>query len=151
MFDILIYLFESYFDVGSYPELEKLSLKLSAAGFENDEINDAITWLSALQSPVHAGYRDDFSHSGLRHFADLETRLISDEARRFLYFSEQQGMISPLEREMIIDRAFALQFDHLGLDQLKLIMLMVLWNRRSDLDPLLAEELLSPINSAQLH
>jgi len=30
-------------------------------------------------------------------------------------------------------------------------MLMVLWNRRRDLDPLLVEELLTPLHSAQLH
>jgi Smg protein len=52
---------------------------------------------------------------------------------------------------MIIDRAVALQYEQLGLDKLKLIMLMVLWNRHQDLDPLLVEELLSPIQSTQLH
>ena len=52
---------------------------------------------------------------------------------------------------MIIDRAVALQQEGLALDKLKLIMLMVLWNRHQDLDPLLVEELLNPLPSAQLH
>jgi len=34
---------------------------------------------------------------------------------------------------------------------LKLIMLMVLWNRHQELDPLLIEELLTPLHSSQLH
>ncbi|MBU1775649.1 MAG: DUF494 domain-containing protein, partial [Gammaproteobacteria bacterium] len=46
MFDILLFLFESYFDIGSYPDHDKLSVKLSAAGFEEDDINQALTWLA---------------------------------------------------------------------------------------------------------
>ena len=151
MFEILMYLFESYFDAGSYPEPDKLSRKLSAAGFEGDEISEALTWLSALQQQNPDNYPDTLEHAGMRHFAELELRCISFEARQFLIFSEQQQMISAVEREMIIDRALALQQDNIKLDKLKMIMLMVLWNRHRELDPLLVEELLSPLHSVQLH
>jgi Smg protein len=151
MFEILMYLFESYFDAGSYPEPDKLSRKLSAAGFEGDEISEALTWLSALQEQNPDSYPDSLEHAGQRHFAELELQLISDEARQFLVFSEQQNLISAVEREMIIDRSVALKQENLALDKLKLIMLMVLWNRHQDLDPLLIEELLTPLHSAQLH
>lgn len=151
MFEILMYLFESYFDADSYPAPDKLSRKLSAAGFEDEEISDALTWLSGLQQQNPDGYPADLQHAGIRHFAAQELLYIGDEARRFLTFAEQQRMISVVEREMIIDRAVALQYEHLGLDKLKLIMLMVLWNRHQNLDPLLVEELLSPIHSTQLH
>ncbi len=151
MFDILMYLFESYFDAGSYPEPDKLTRKLSAAGFEDEEISDALAWLSDLQKLNPDGYPADLSHKGIRHFAALEQHRISDDARQFLVFAECQHMITPVEREMIVDRAVALHYDSLGLDKLKLIMLMVLWNRHHDLDPLLVEELLSPIHSTPLH
>ncbi len=151
MFEILMYLFESYFDAGSYPEPDKLSRKLSAAGFEGEEIDEALTWLSALQQQNPDNYPASLEHAGLRHFAGLELQRIGFEARQFLLFAEQQRMISAVEREMIIDRAVALQQENLGLDKLKLIMLMVLWNRHQNLDPLLIEELLSPLHSAQLH
>lgn len=151
MFEILMYLFESYFDAGSYPEPDKLSRKLSAAGFEGDEISEALTWLSALQQQNPENYPASLAHAGLRHFAELEIQRIGFEARQFLVFAEQQHMISAIEREMVIDRAVALQRENLGLDKLKLIMLMVLWNRHQNLDPLLIEELLTPLNSAQLH
>jgi len=151
MFEILMYLFESYFDAGSYPEPDKLSRKLSAAGFEGDEISEALTWLSALQEQNPDNYPDSLEHAGQRHFAGLELQYISDEARQFLLFSEQQHLISAVEREMIIDRSVALKQENLALDKLKLIMLMVLWNRHQDLDPLLIEELLTPLHSAQLH
>lgn len=151
MFEILMYLFESYFDAGSYPEPDKLSRKLSAAGFEGDEISEALTWLSALHEQNPDSYPDNLEHAGQRHFAVLELQLISDEARQFLLFAEQQHLISAVEREMIIDRSVALKQESLALDKLKLIMLMVLWNRHHDLDPLLIEELLTPLHSAQLH
>ena len=151
MFEILMYLFESYFDAGSYPEPDKLSRKLSAAGFEDEEINDALTWLSALQEQSSDSYPASLEHTGQRHFADLELQLISYEARQFLLFAEQQRLITAVEREMIIDRSVALKQENLALDKLKLIMLMVLWNRHQDLDPLLIEELLTPLHSAQLH
>lgn len=151
MFEILMYLFESYFDAGSYPEADKLSRRLFAAGFEEEEIDEALTWLSALQQQNPENYPASLEHAGLRHFASLELQRIGDEARRFLVFAEQQRMISAVEREMILDRAVALQWENLGLDKLKLIMLMVLWNRHQDLDPLLIEELLTPLNSAQIH
>ena len=151
MFEILMYLFESYFDAGSYPEPEKLTRKLSAAGFEGEEINEALTWLSALQQQDTEIYPENFAHTGVRHFAELELQRISQEARHFLTFAEHQNLISPLEREMVIDRSVALQQESLPLDKLKLIMLMVLWNRHQNLDPLLIEELLTPLNSSQLH
>ena len=151
MFEILMYLFESYFDAGSYPEPDKLSRKLSAAGFEEEEISDALTWLSALQQQNPDNYPASLEHTGPRHFAELELQLISYEARQFLLFAEQQHLISAVEREMIIDRSVALKHENLALDKLKLIMLMVLWNRHQDLDPLLIEELLTPLHSAQLH
>jgi Smg protein len=151
MFEILMYLFESYFDAGSYPEPDKLSRKLSAAGFEGDDISEALTWLSALQEQNPENYPDHLEHTGQRHFAELELQFIGDEARQFLMFSEQTRLISAVEREMIIDRSVALKQEHLALDKLKLIMLMVLWNRHQELDPLLIEELLTPLHSAQLH
>ncbi|MDO8811738.1 MAG: DUF494 domain-containing protein [Gallionella sp.] len=151
MFEILMYLFESYFDAGSYPEPDKLSRKLSAVGFEDDEISEALTWLSALQQQNPDNYPATLEHAGLRHFADLELLRISFEARQFLIFAEQQKMISAVEREMVLDRAVALQQENIKLDKLKLIMLMVLWNRHRELDPLLVEELLTPLHSTLLH
>jgi Smg protein len=151
MFEILMYLFQNYFDADSYPEPDKMSRKLSAAGFEGEDISEALTWLSALQEQGSDSYPEQLEHSGLRHFAELELRRISPEARQYLFFAEQQRIISVVEREMILDRAVALQQDNIGADKLKLIMLMVLWNRHDNLDPLLIEELISPLHSAPLH
>jgi Smg protein len=151
MFDILMFLFESYFDAGSYPDSEQLSVKLTAAGFEDDDIHLALAWLSGLKRLSQADYPEAINFSGLRCYAELEINRISVEGRRFLTHWEQHKIITPIEREMIIDRALALGRENLSVDRVKLIALMVLWRLHDDLDPLLVEELLAPPNAGQLH
>ncbi len=151
MFDILLFLFESYFDLGSYPDHEKLTLKLTAAGFEEDDINQALNWLSGLQQLTRAKYPEAINHSGIRVYTDYERRRLTQEALQFLSFWEHNKFISPIEREMIIDRVVALDRENLALDKVKLIMLMVLWSQHEDLDPMLIEDLLTPVQPAQFH
>jgi len=151
MFDILLFLFESYFDAGSYPEPNRLSAKLTAAGFEEEDINQALTWLSGLRELSNATYPESINKSGLRCYTDFEAERMSEEGLRFIAFWEHNKIITPIEREMIIDRVVALGRDKLSVDKVKLIALMVLWNQHEDLDPLLIEDLLTPTEAAQLH
>jgi Smg protein len=151
MFDILMYLFESYFHAGRYPNSDRLSRKLSAAGFEDEDIHLALTWLSGLEQLNKANYPSTINNSSGRFYADLEIKRISLEVRSFLTFWEQNKIITPVEREMILDRAVALNRENLPLDKIKLIVLMVLWNQRQDLDPLIVEDLLTPADSSRLH
>ena len=151
MFDIIVYLFESYFDTGSYPGPDKLAVKLSAAGFEQDEITQAVKWLSGLQEMSHSDYPAIINKTGSRCFADLERQRICADGLLFISFWEQNNVISPVVREMILDRAVAFGLDGLGLDKIKLIARMVLWNQNEELDPLVIEDLLTPSNSSLLH
>jgi len=151
MFDILLFLFESYFDIGSYPDHDKLSVKLSAAGFEEDDINQALTWLSGLQQLTRAAYPESINHSGIRLYTEFEEQRVSPEGLRFLSFWEHNKIITPIEREMIIDRVLALGRKNLSLDKLKLIVLMVLWSQHEDLDAMIIEDLLSPSDASLAH
>ncbi len=150
MFDILMFLFESYFDAGNYPDSDKLSLKLSAAGFEDEEIDHALTWLSGLKQLSAANYPVSINQGGIRCYADLELSRIGTEALSFITFWEQNKVITPVEREMILDRAVAMGRDNLSLDKVKLIALIILWSLREELDPMLVEDMLSP-TGAGLH
>jgi len=151
MFEILMFLFESYFDAGSYPDSDKLSFKLTAAGFEDEEIHLALTWLADLKHLDATDYPASINQGGTRCYAELETRRISMEGLHFLTFLEQSKVIMPVEREMIIDRAVALDRENLSLGKVKLIALIVLWNLHEDLDPMLVEELLTPADASLLH
>ena len=48
MFDVLMYLFETYYNPEACPDPDALVRKLSAAGFERDEIDEALDWLDVL-------------------------------------------------------------------------------------------------------
>jgi Smg protein len=56
---------------------------------------------------------------------------------------EQSGILSAETRELVIDRALAASGDTLSLEQLKLVVLMVVWNQQMPTSRLLAEDLFS--------
>ena len=154
MFDILTYLVERYFDLGAYPDLETLSRQLAAAGFESDDIDQAVHWLSGLAeaSPaVVRGTRSLHPAGALRHYAAAESRKIAREGRGFLHFLEGAGVLEPEQREVVIDRIMALDEPEVGVEQVKLIVLMVLWNQGEALDSLMVDELLASERNVTLH
>lgn len=153
MFDILMFLFESYVNVGSYPEPDKLSIKLSAAGFVDEEIEQALDWVDGMKRLSMTDYPAAINHSGIRQYADYEQERISTEGLSFLTFAEQTGMVTAVEREMILDRSLSLGEDYpqLSLENMKLLTLLILWNQHENLDPLLVEELLTSADASQLH
>ena len=57
-------------------------------------------------------------------------------------FLEAAEVITPALRELIIERALRLKDFTVSLAKFKIIVLMVLWSREQDLEPLIVEELL---------
>jgi Smg protein len=151
MFDILVFLFENYFHAGAYPDQATLSKRLSAAGFDSRDISQALTWLSGLERVGKNGDRSSsFASKGFRYYTEPELCALSAEARGFLLFLESAGVISLLQRELIIERVVALEESAVDLDKVKLIVLMVLWNQNETLDTLVLEELISPVQERYL-
>lgn len=152
MFDILVYLFENFFHADAYPEPEQLALKLSAAGFEYDEINEALQWLDGLHE---AGENDlpaiAIDSDSVRCYAAEELAKLDAECRGFLVFLESAGVLNPLTRELILERAMALSDHSVSLSRLKIIVLMVFWKQHQAMDTLILEELLSGNESHYLH
>ena len=152
MFEVLVYLFENYYQTESYPDHLTLSRKLTAAGFENEDISDALDWLKGLdthtENQLPAAFDSRFSH---RTFVGPEISKLSTESRGFLVFLESAGILTPVLREMIIERAMALEGDSVGVDKFKVIALMVLWTRRGSVDTLILDELLPDGEKRQMH
>lgn len=48
MFEVLVFVYENYWRGDACPEWEHLERKLNAVGFEAEEIQEALTWLSGL-------------------------------------------------------------------------------------------------------
>ena len=130
--DILIYLFENYFDgdmdEGNEPDRETLKQELERAGFPTGEIERALCWLEDLAAdPSRAGPSP--TSRAIRIFDALEQARLDTDCRGFLVHLENVGILSPMQRELVIDRLMALEGDDIDIDKLKWVVLMVLFSQ----------------------
>jgi Smg protein len=152
MFEILVYLFENYYQTETYPDQDTLERKLHAAGFENEDIHEALDWLSELtRSPEDRLPESLDLRPSFRGYNGGETCKLSLETRGFITFLESAGILTPLLRELVIERAMELPDEIVRLDKLKVIVLMVLWTRRGNVDALILDELLPDGEKRQMH
>jgi Smg protein len=144
MFDILVFVFENCRQVDVSHDPERVARKLSAAGFDDMEISAALSWLAGVvRTPQRSLAPLPESGTAFRAFAPKELVKLDADSRGFLLFLERSGILSPASREHVIERALATAGDALSLDQIKLIVLMVLWSQQAPASQLVAEELLS--------
>ncbi len=132
--DILMYLFENYIEDDNSPDLdlnqESLKIELMEAGFPSNEVSKAFTWLERLAEQSEDSQTETQGATAMRVYTFQECEKIDIESRGFLMFLEQVGVLDTVNRELIIDRAMALDMDEFNLDQLKWVILMVLFNQR---------------------
>ena len=143
VFDVLVYLYENYGALHACPDADSLTKRLTAAGFDDDEISEALAWLSGLeqvtQESIAVGPESDLA---FRVYAKVEMDRLGSKAIGFLSFLEHAGQLTPTQREIVIERALATNEAPIDLEMLKVIVLMVLWSQQADIDALLLEELL---------
>lgn len=143
MYDVLVYLFENCQQADLAYDGARVAKKLSAAGFENSDISEALHWLAGVRTPQPEFARLPDSRAAFRAFAPRELAKLDAECRGFLLTLEQSGILDPQNRELVIERSLAASGEALTLDQLKLIVLMVLWNQQTSTSRLVAEDLFS--------
>lgn len=144
MFDILVYLFERYIHADACPESDQLAHKLSAAGFEDGEISEALEWFSGLHRVAESSTSCAApSPASTRLYAEEEQLHLSPDCRGFLAYLENAGILDASNRELIIERAMALEDFTITLDRFKVIVLIVLWQQEQPMDTLIVDELLS--------
>lgn len=152
MIEVLVYLFENYYQSANYPDHNTLSRKLHAAGFENEVISVALDWLNGLSRWKASSLPEALdASSSHRIYALAEQEKLSAQARGFLAFLESARILSPLLRESIIERAMAIEEEAVGLDKFKIIVLIVLWAQRGNVDALILDELLPEGEKRQMH
>jgi Smg protein len=143
MYDILVYVFENCQQTEVAHDSERVAKKLSAAGFDDSDISEALRWLAGVTSGPHAGLAHlPDSRRSFRAFAAREIAKLDAQCRGFLMTLEQSGILNPQTRELVIERSLAASGDVLTLEQLKLIVLMVMWNLQTPTSQLVAEDLL---------
>lgn len=153
MFEVLVFVYENYWRGDACPELQQLGRKLSARGFEADEIRDALVWLDGLNlaaqntrlSPESAPAAQlparKQSATSMRIYSVAEQDHLGAECLGFVFFLESSGVLPAAMREIVIDRAMAAPGRPVPLDDLKIIVLMVYWSFGEEPDALVLDEL----------
>ncbi|ESS71772.1 protein smg [Methyloglobulus morosus KoM1] len=125
IFDVLMYLFEHYMEdeLEILPDSDSVRTELLAAGFEQVEVNKAFVWLESLslQRAIKPTIPTSF-----RIFSTEEQAKLDLECRDLLMFLEHCGILNSTNREVVIDRALALEDEELTIEKLKWIVLLVL-------------------------
>lgn len=128
--DVLLFLFENYFydDPDAVRDRDSLQRGLIQAGFSPSEISKAFDWLDELanQRPALVEPR---ANGPVRVFVEAELDRLDRECLGFLMFLEQHGVLDADQRELVLDRAMALDQEEVDLDDLKWVVLMVLFNQ----------------------
>ena len=152
MFEVLVYMFENYFEANIRPDQPTLAKELFAAGFDTSDINHAFDWFSKLEAMTsQAAEASEIQSTGFRVFDEPETIKISSEAISFIIFLEQAAILNATERELIVERALALPQSHIGIDEMRWIVLMALWNHGKTKDYLFMEDAVFSDSRPTLH
>ncbi|RIX76549.1 DUF494 family protein [Acidovorax cavernicola] len=167
MFEVLVFVYENYWRGDACPEPEQLGRKLSAHGFEAEEIRDALQWLDGLslatqglQLERQAGEGDDSpittarvtlggapeaalpqSSQSMRVYSPSEQEHLGAECLGFIRFLELSNVLPCGLREIVVERSMAAPGDPVALDELKIIVLMVHWRTGIEPDALVLDEL----------
>ena len=130
--DVLMFLFERYLGDEELnessrvtDERDSIQLRLEEMGFRNHEINQAFDWLEGLAELQHDNQLIPLKETSTRIYSEEEKKLISLESIGFLHFLEQTNILTPVTRELILDRVVALGHS-LDAEQLKWIIMIVL-------------------------
>ncbi|MDH3532192.1 MAG: DUF494 domain-containing protein [Gammaproteobacteria bacterium] len=129
--DVLMYLFESYVDADEEPEADQNELRdeLARAGFGNPEIDRALDWLDGLTDHQdNLAYQAQTTH-GTRIYSEFEHERLDTSCRGYVMYLEQIGILSSPQREIVVDRLLALESADIDVEQIKWVVLMVLFSQ----------------------
>jgi Smg protein len=124
--DILIYVFDRYMlsEPPEVPAREHLARDLQRIGFAPNNVERALDWLTALafgpEQPQGA------LSAGVRLYSESELARLSTECRGLLLRLEAAQVLTPLQRERVIERLLALDAEEADAESLKWVVLMVL-------------------------
>ncbi|MEY4758370.1 MAG: hypothetical protein RJA34_3268 [Pseudomonadota bacterium] len=161
MFEVLVFVYENYWRGDACPEGEHLQRKLHAVGFEKDEIEEALAWLNGLKLAAHGTQHPSEASDGtlsraapgvpvmlakpsstsMRVYSALEQEQLGAECLGYICFLEAAGVLPAHMREVVLDRAMAVPESPVGVDDLKIIVLMVYWSFGEEPDALVLDEL----------
>ena len=141
--DVLICVYDQYMtsDPADIPGRAAMLAELVRRGFTVSEVMQAMEWLSVLaagtegpappEAPppgpadANAGVRGNSPRS-LRVYSGGELCRLSTPCRSFLARLDRDGVLSPGQRELVIERTLALDVEEPSLEHLRWVVLLVL-------------------------
>jgi Smg protein len=130
----------------------ELEDELTRAGFSSSEVAQALTWLDDLARRMEHSDDRPRDLGSMRIFTIAEATKLDLDARGLLLFLEQNGILDPSSRELVIERALAIEQAAVSVDELKWVVLLVLMNRPGREDAFSQmEELIYGDEPAYLH
>ncbi len=128
--DLLIYLFEHYMSADEAPRPDRQTLKteLERAGFGEFEVGRALEWLDGLSGDP-LGQVSQATARAVRVFSGQELLRLDTDVRGYLMYLENLRILSAAQREVVIDRLMALDADEIDIEQVKWVVLMVLFSQ----------------------
>ena len=129
--DVLMYLFETFAEADIDPEPDRNVLRdeLERAGFSDGEIEKALEWLDGLAARQEDPVWQAPAERTIRVFNDHEHWRLDAACRGYLMYLEHIGILSPAQRELVIDRVMALGNDEIDVEKIKWVVLMVLFSQ----------------------
>lgn len=128
--DVLMYLFETFADtdVDPEPDRDELRGELMRAGFDDGHIERAFEWLDELNDsdPVSPSSQGD---NAMRLFSEQESRRLGVDTVGYLMRLRELGILGHEQLELVLDRLMALGEDDIDIDQIKWIVLIVLYSQ----------------------
>ena len=128
--DILIHLFENFLEAEDEPEPSRDALKqeLERAGYPEREVERALEWLEGLADD-HGRSVGESTARAVRVFSGYEVARFDTTVRGYLLHLENIGILTSPQREVVIDRLLALDADDIDIEQVKWVVLMVLFSQ----------------------
>ena len=129
--DVLMYLFETFVDAEDEPEPDRNELReeLERAGFRNREIDRALDWLDGLNAAALPNQDRSSTAATFRIYDGVENDRFDSHCRGYLLYLEQSGILTAVQREIVIDRLLALDSDDIDIEQIKWVVMMVLFSQ----------------------
>ncbi|MCG7657986.1 DUF494 family protein [Wielerella bovis] len=146
MIDVVAFLIENFPDIHECPKGQDLGYMLENAGFDDEDIGEAIMCVELLnESPILESQNLNSSQA-LRVYHDGEADALSAEIRGLLHFLHESGALNASQREFVIHALMHLPYDEMTLDKAKVLALLVLWAHRSELPVLIGDELMAVLH-----
>ena len=129
--DVLMYLFENFSeqDYDHSPSQVVLRDELLQAGFGEPEVDRALDWLEELAATEAQPFANKPADRSVRLFSIRELARLDTQCRGYVVYLEQIGILSPVQRELVLDRLMALDSPDIDVDQVKWVVLMVLFSQ----------------------